>query len=143
MSKKQLYYSDAERMYIVNQMTIEEIASRANSNERTIRRWKEEGNWDTKKTQYLLSKQMFHEELYEFARKLMNGIKEDLENDEKVDTGRMYAFIRMLPMILKVKEYEDISAKKEAQEDKKGLSQDVVELIEQEVLGLKRDKRTE
>jgi len=143
LSKKQLYYSDAERMYIVNQMTIEEIASRANSNERTIRRWKEEGNWDTKKTQYLLSKQMFHEELYEFARKLMNGIKEDLENDEKVDTGRMYAFIRMLPMILKVKEYEDISAKKEAQEDKKGLSQDVVELIEQEVLGLKRDKRTE
>ncbi|MDD3013448.1 MAG: hypothetical protein PHC34_07065 [Candidatus Gastranaerophilales bacterium] len=138
MSKKQLYYSDAERMYIVNQMTIEEIASRANSNERTIRRWKEEGDWDTKKTQYLLSKQMFHEELYEFARKLMNRIKEDLENGEKVDTGRMYAFIRMLPMILKVKEYEDISTKKEAQDDKKGLSQDVVALIEQEVLGLNR-----
>lgn len=139
MSKKHLYYSEAERMYIVNQMTIEEIASRANSNERTIRRWKEEGDWDTKKNQYLLSKQMFHEELYEFARKLMNRIKEDLEIGEKVDTGRMYAFIRMLPMILKVKEYEDISAKKEAQEDKKGLSQDVVALIEQEVLGLRRE----
>jgi uncharacterized protein YjcR len=123
-------------MYVVNQMTIEEIASRSNSNERTVRRWKEEGDWDTKKSQYILSKQMFHEELYEFARKLMSGIKDDLDKGEKVDTGRMYAFIRMLPMILKVKEYEDISAKKENKEDKKGLTQDIVALIEQEVLGL-------
>ena len=136
MTKKHLYYSEAERMYVVNQMTIEEIASRSNSNERTVRRWKEEGDWDTKKSQYILSKQMFHEELYEFARKLMSGIKDDLDKGEKVDTGRMYAFIRMLPMILKVKEYEDISAKKENKEDKKGLTQDIVALIEQEVLGL-------
>lgn len=139
MTKKHLYYSEAERMYVVNQMTIEEIASRANSNERTVRRWKEEGDWDTKKNQYLLSKQMFHEELYEFARKLMSGIKDDLDKGEKVDTGRMYAFIRMLPMILKVKEYEDISAKKDEKSDKKGLTQDIVELIEQEVLGLRRE----
>jgi len=136
LTKKHLYYSEAERMYVVNQMTIEEIASRSNSNERTVRRWKEEGDWDTKKSQYILSKQMFHEELYEFARKLMSGIKDDLDKGEKVDTGRMYAFIRMLPMILKVKEYEDISAKKENKEDKKGLTQDIVALIEQEVLGL-------
>lgn len=139
MTKKHLYYSEAERMYVVNQMTIEEIALRSNSNERTVRRWKEEGDWDTKKSQYILSKQMFHEELYEFARKLMSGIKDDLDKGEKVDTGRMYAFVRMLPMILKVKEYEDISAKKEDKEDKKGLTQDIVAIIEQEVLGLKRE----
>ena len=139
MTKKHLYYSDAERMYVVNLMTIEEIASRANSNERTVRRWKEEGDWDTKKKQYLLSKQLFHEELYEFARKLMNGIKDDLDTGEKVDTGRMYAFIRMLPMILKVKEYEDISAKKENTDEKKGLTQDIISIIEQEVLGIKRE----
>jgi len=126
-------------MYVVNLMTIEEIASRANSNERTVRRWKEEGDWDTKKKQYLLSKQLFHEELYEFARKLMNGIKDDLDTGEKVDTGRMYAFIRMLPMILKVKEYEDISAKKENTDEKKGLTQDIISIIEQEVLGIKRE----
>jgi len=126
-------------MYVVNQMTLEEIASRINSNERTVRKWKTEGDWDTKKSQYLISKQMFHEELYEFARKLMSGIREDLENDKKVDTGRMYAFTRMLPMILKVKEYEDISLKKEKSEDKKGLTQDIVAIIEQEVLGLRRE----
>lgn len=139
MTKKHLYYSEAERMYVVNQMTLEEIASRINSNERTVRKWKTEGDWDTKKSQYLISKQMFHEELYEFARKLMSGIREDLENDKKVDTGRMYAFTRMLPMILKVKEYEDISLKKEKSEDKKGLTQDIVAIIEQEVLGLRRE----
>lgn len=139
MTKKHLYYSDAERMYVVEQMTLDEIASRTQTNERTIRKWKEQGDWDTKKKQYLKSKQMFHEELYDFARKLMKGIKEDIEKGEKVDSGRMYAFTKMLPMIVKVKEYEDIQTKREENADKKALTDDIVAIIEQEVLGIRRE----
>ena len=139
MTKKDTHYSDAERMYIIEQMTLEEIASKTGSNERTIRRWKEEGDWDSKKDRFLDSKQLFHEELYEFARELMNRIKEDLVNGEKVDTGRMYAFIRMLPSIIKVKEYEDVIDKKQIEEGKKGLSPEVIREIEEKILGLRRD----
>lgn len=139
MTKKHLYYSNAERMFVVEQMTLDEIASRTQTNERTIRKWKEEGDWDSKKKLYLKSKQMFHEELYDFARKLMKGIKEDIEKGEKVDSGRMYAFTKMLPMIVKVKEYEDIKTKREDKDDKKGLTDDIVAIIEQEVLGIRRE----
>jgi uncharacterized protein YjcR len=66
--------SNAERLYVVEQMTIEEVALNVGVNERTIRRWKTEHKWDSKKEQYVNSKSMFHEELYNFARKLMTSI---------------------------------------------------------------------
>ena len=130
--------ADAERFYIVDQMTIEEIASKLKVNEKTVRHWKCDGNWDAQKQQYVQSKQMFHEDLYNFARKLMATIEESFEKGEKVDPGRMYAFMKMLPMITKVKEYEDIviiNAAKKA--PKKGISKDVIKLIESEILGLR------
>lgn len=138
MTKKDSHFSDAERMYVVEQMTLEEIASKTDSNERTIRRWKEEGDWDSKRDRFLDSKQLFHEELYEFARELMSRIREDLASGEKVDTGRMYAFLRMLPSIMKVKEYEDVVEKKRAEEGKRGLTPEVVREIEEKILGIKR-----
>ena len=130
--------ADAERFYIVEQMTIEEIAAKLKVNEKTVRNWKCEGNWDAQKQQFVQSKQMFHEDLYNFARKLMATIEESFEKGEKVDPGRMYAFMKMLPMITKVKEYEDIviiNAAKKA--PKKGISKDVIKLIESEILGLR------
>ncbi len=139
MSKKPLFYNEAERLFVIEQMTIDEIASRLNLGSRTVRNWKDQHDWDSKKKNYLKSKQAFHEELYEFARKLMYSIKDDLDNGEKVDAGRMYTFTRMLPLITKIKEYEDVAVKKEKKQENKGLTKDIVELIEQEVLGLKRE----
>jgi hypothetical protein len=139
VTKKDEHYTDAERMYVVEQMTLEEIASKTDSNERTIRRWKEEGEWDGKRDRFLDSKQLFHEELYEFARELMGRIRKDLASGEKVDTGRMYAFLRMLPSIMKVKEYEDVVDQKRAEEGKKGLTPEVVREIEEKVLGIRRE----
>lgn len=130
--------ADAERLYIVEQMTIEEVAEKIKVNEKTVRNWKSEGNWDVQRQKYIQSKQMFHEDLYNFARKLMTSIETAIENGEKVDPGRMFAFTKMLPMITKIKEYEDIAVKKDAKkEPKKGLSKNVIDLIESEILGIK------
>lgn len=140
MSKKEFLFSEAERFYVIEHMTIDEIASRLQLNFKTILAWKAEGNWEEKRLQLIKSKRLFHEELYEFARKLMQSIKEDIQNGEKVDPGRMYAFTRMLPLITKIKEYEDIAAKKEQKQESKGLSEDVIKLIEEQVLGIKQNE---
>jgi hypothetical protein len=140
LSKKPLYHNEAERLYVYEQMTVDEIALRLNLGSRTVRNWKDENSWDIKKKNYIKSKQAFHEELYEFARKLMHSIKEDLDNGEKVDPGRMYAFTRMLPLITKIKEYEDIASRKEQKQDNKGLTEDIVKLIEEEVLGIRTNE---
>ena len=133
--------ADAERFYIIEQMTVEEIAEKLKVNEKTIRIWKSEGNWDLQKLQYVKSKQMFHEDLYNFARKLMATIEDSFEKGERVDPGRMYAFMRMLPMITKIKEYEDIVAKSRTKnETRKGLSKDIIKQIESEILGINPDE---
>lgn len=135
-NKKQYLLAEAERQYIYKFMTIEEIASRLNVHTKTITRWKEQGDWNTKRKEFLKSKQTFHEDLYVFCRKLMNDIMADMENGEKIDPGRMYAFCRIIPMFTKVKSYEDIVNKPEVKEKQKGLSAELIAQIEEEVLGI-------
>lgn len=141
MNNKSLYFNEAERIYVYELASIEETAAKVNVSPRTIAIWKVKGDWDVKRKKYLKSKQAFHEELYDFARKLMHDIKTDLENGVKVDTGRMYAFTRMLPLITKIKEYEDVAAlMKDKPSESKGLTKDIIRTIEEEILGMKSNE---
>lgn len=141
MNSKRHLYPEAERLYIYNYMAVDSIANKLNVNRKTILAWKEEGDWTNRRKEYLKSKQSFHEELYEFARKLMQGISEDMAAGEKIDPGRMYAFCRVLPMFTKVMDYEDATAKKVQKEKPKGLTADIIAQIEEEVLGIQRINR--
>lgn len=134
MAKKQLYFAEAERLYVIEQCTFAEIASRLKVNEKTVRSWKEEGDWDTKRLQYLKSKQSFHEELYTFARLLLKNIREDMEAGKQVDANRLYTLTRMIPQLVKVKDYEEVARKAEGGTDKQPSNEELVELIEKEVL---------
>jgi len=141
LNNKSLYFNEAERIYVYELKSVEETAAKANVCPRTIAKWKIKGDWDVKRKRFLQSKQAFHEELYDFARKIMKEIKTDLENGEKVDTGRMYAFTKMLPLITKIKEYEDIATlMKEKKQESKGLTKEIIRSIEEDILGMKIDE---
>lgn len=136
MAKKALYYEEAERCYVVDQMGLAEISSRLKLSEKTVWNWKEEGGWDTKRRQYLAQKQAFHEELYVFGRKLLASINADMDAGVEVSQGRLYTLGRILPLITKVKDYEEAVKTKEPKEGKAQITPDVIKLIEREVLGL-------
>ena len=93
--------------------------------------------WEKQK--FLKSKQSFHEELFEFARKLMKDIMSDIDAGEKVDSGRMFALCKILPMFVKVKDYEDIVAKRDKKEAPSGLTADIIAKIEEDILGIPRN----
>lgn len=137
MSKQDVLMANAERLYVLEQMTALAVAKKVGVNERTIRRWKNDNQWDIKRKQYLKSKSLFHEELYNLARKLMSSIEFDLDNGEKIDRNRLFAFTKMLPLITKIKEYEDIVSQKESKTESKGITPDFVQLIEEEILGIR------
>ena len=101
-----MYMAEAERLFVQEHFTITEIAARLRLNEKTLRSWKEEGDWDTKKKNFLASRQSFAEELYDFTRTLMKKIKEDLEAGNKIDTGRMYAFTQLCGKLTTIKKFE-------------------------------------
>ncbi|MBF0487545.1 MAG: hypothetical protein HQK98_05230 [Nitrospirae bacterium] len=135
MAKKQLYFEEAERLFVIEQYTIAGIAEKLNLAERTVRLWKDEGKWDDKRLAYLKSKQAFHEELYDFCRLLMLSAKENMANKLKPDQSQMYTLGKLLPYITKVKDYEDAAAKQEPTE-KVGLTADIIKEIESQVLGI-------
>lgn len=135
-SKKDDLLPEAERLFIHEYMPATVIARKLNLNRKTINDWRAKYEWNKKRASFLKSKMNFHEELYEFARKLMDGISADLEAGEKVDPGRMYAFCKVIPMFTKVKDYEDIISKKEKKETPRGLTADTIAQIEEEVLGI-------
>lgn len=115
------------------------IAQRLNVSRGTVIKWKEQNDWANKKREFLKSKQCFHEEMYEFARKLMRGIQEDLENGEKPDQARMFTFCKLIPMFTRVKNYEDLIGEHKEKQTPKGLTPELIAQIEEEVLGITPD----
>jgi len=136
LNNKDYLINDAEHLYVYKLKNIDTIARELKLNRKTVMNWKEQFDWDTRRRQYTQSKIAFHEELYEFARKVMKDITIDMESGEKVDPGRFYAFCRLLPMFGKVKSYEDVIAMSKAKPVKKGLTAEMVARIEEEILGI-------
>lgn len=138
MSKKGLYYSEAERLYAEDQMTINEIASKLNIAVRTVNYWKKDKGWDSKREKFLNGKRTFHEQLYDFSRTLMDSIEKDIKSGERLDAGRLYTFTKMLPLITKIKDYEDTINKMRQSKQSKTLSPEIIRQIEEEILGIHR-----
>ena len=138
LNSKEYLVSEAERLYVYELNTVDEISSKLKISTKTVSRWKEKYDWEHKKKSFLHSKQSFHQEMYEFARKLLDCIKEDFESGEKVDTGRLYAFNKIIPMFTKVKDYEDIVTLKDKPKKQKGLTPEIIAEIEEEILGIKQ-----
>ena len=63
MVKNEIILANAERFYVLDRMTVKEVAEQIGVNERTVRRWKKEHNWDVKKDQYYSTTSLFHKEM--------------------------------------------------------------------------------
>lgn len=51
--KKDKYYAIAENMYVEKFITVAEIARRIGVHERTIKRWKKDGDWSAKRKDFI------------------------------------------------------------------------------------------
>ena len=142
MNNKEIV-NTAENLYVYKLNTMEEIGAKLGISPKTASRWNVKYGWSKKRADFLKSKQCFHEELYELARKLMKDIVSDIDSGEKIDTGRMYSFCKILPMFLKVKDYEDVAGKSKKKETPKGLTPDIIAQIEADILGIKTPEQTE
>lgn len=99
MTKKDLYCDEVDRLYIQENLNLDEIAAKLNVSIRTLRYWKAGSNWDEKRKDYSKSKQSFQEELYGFLEELIHSIKKNIQNGEKIEPAKINAFIRIFPLI--------------------------------------------
>ena len=59
LSNKRYLLNEAERLYIYELNSIEEIARKVNISTKTVSRWKEQFDWDHKKRMFLKSSRMY------------------------------------------------------------------------------------
>lgn len=105
--KKHVLAETAIKLYTEKFMTLESIAKQLNVNERTLRRWKAADNWESKRLEYIKSKTTFHEDLYNFGRTLLEAIRTDISNGERVEASRLHTVTKIMTLLKNVKTYED------------------------------------
>jgi len=127
--------TQAEHMYIYNKKSLTEIGMELGLSRRILFYWKKEYNWDKKRFDAEHNKDKFSEELLEFARKMMNKISADIDNNQKTPPPEIYSLINILKNIPLVKQYTE-SLQSEQKTEKKGLTPDIVRQIEREILGM-------
>lgn len=133
--KRSIYFDQAERLYVVDQLSLVDIAERLPISVRTLSTWSREGDWRAKRAKYLEERKTFHEELYEFGRELLRKIKVDLAANKEVSANQLYTLKSLLPQISRVKAYEDL--RKQADENQQGdVSEDeLLAIIRRELVG--------
>ena len=127
--------TQAEHMYIYDKKSLSEIGMELGLSRRILFYWKKEYNWDKKRFDAEHTKYQFSEELLEFARKMMNKISADIDNNQKTPPPEIYSLINILKNIPLVKQYTE-SLQSEQKTEKKGLTPDIVRQIEREILGM-------
>ncbi len=127
--------TQAEHMYIYDKKSLAEIGMQLGLSRRILFYWKKEYNWDKKRFDAEHNKDRFSEELLEFARKIMNKISADIDNNQKTPPPEMYSLINILKNIPLVKQYTE-SLKPEQKPEKKGLTPEFIRQIERDILGM-------
>jgi len=134
MSKKQAYYAIAEKMFIEEHKPLSGIAQLLGITEKTLRDWKNEGNWEEKKVQLIRCQQSCHSELYKLVEKLTIKMSEDLAAGEKLDGSTLYFLKGMIDKLPKLKAYEDSVTVK--QQESKVSAEDLVSKVN-DILGVR------
>lgn len=104
--KRDKYYDKAEKMYVEQFITEVGVAKRLGISDRTIRRWKADGNWGEKRKKYLTKQKFTNYDMYQLVRKMLDDFNEDVTNNQQIDTSRLYKFINLTEEMLKPKAKE-------------------------------------
>ena len=95
----------AEHMYVYERKSVAEIGVQLELSRRILLYWKKKYNWDKKRFEVDYEKENFSKELLEFARKIMNKISNDIDNNQKTPPPEIYSLINILKNIPLVNQY--------------------------------------
>ena len=126
----------AEHMYIYDRKSLVEIGAQLGLSRRILFYWKKKYNWDRKRFEMDYEKENFSKELLEFARKIMNKISNDIDNNQKTPPPEIYSLINILKNIPIVNQYTNSMKIDKKPKQKEFLSEENLKMIEREFLGI-------
>ena len=101
--KRDKYYDIAETMYVEQFITEVGIAKRLGISDRTVRRWKADGNWGEKRKEFLKKQTLTNYDMYELVRQMLDDFNEDLANNQQIDSSRLNKFLNITEEMVKPK----------------------------------------
>ncbi len=101
--KKNKYFDKAEKMYVEQFITEVGVAKRLGISDRTVRRWKTEGNWGEKRKEYLNKQTLTNYDMYQLVRKMLDDFNEDVANKQQIDVSRLNKFLNITEEMVKPK----------------------------------------
>lgn len=130
--------TQAGHMYIYDKKSLAEIGMELGLSRRILFYWKKEYKWDEKRFKVEYTKYRFNGELLDFARKMMDKISADIDNNQKTPPPEIYSLINILKNIPLVKQYTDsLQPEQTPKQNPTGcLTPDIVRQIEREILGM-------
>ena len=126
----------AEHMYVYDRKSLAEIGTQLGLSRRILFYWKKKYNWDKKHFEMDYEKENFSKELLEFARKIMNKISNDIDNNQKTPPPEIYSLINILKNIPLVNQYANSIKIDKKPKQKEFLSEENLKFIEREFLGI-------
>lgn len=101
--KKNKYFDKAEKMYVEQFITEVGISKRIGISDRTVRRWKADGNWGEKRKEYLNKQTLTNYDMYQLVRQMLDDFNEDLANNQQIDVSRLNKFLNITEEMVKPK----------------------------------------
>lgn len=101
--KKNKYFDKAEKKYVEQFITEVGIAKRLGISDRTVRRWKVDGNWGEKRKEYLNKQTLTNYDMYQLVRQMLDDFNEDLANNQQIDISRLNKFLNITEEMVKPK----------------------------------------
>lgn len=99
--KRDKFFDIAEKMYVEQFITEEEIARRIGVCDRTIRRWKALGDWGIKRDGFLKANTISKDAMYVLAKRMIDDFLYETNNNLFVDPSRINIFINLTNEVIK------------------------------------------
>lgn len=131
---KMKYYKQAEQMYVYEKQPFDAIGTKLNISRKTLFYWKKKYEWDRKRFKAERNQENFSSELFEFAKKLMQKISADIDNDRQTPQSEIYSLMNILKNLPQVK--QQITEPKQKSNKKEYLPEDIVKIVERDILGM-------
>lgn len=149
MGKKAALFEEAKRLYVQEGKTLAAISEQLQVSQQSLVKWKQEGEWETWRTQYVRSEEHFDGVLNELKKKLAMKALEDPQPQNIYALCRIVAVLRPSAAVelRKIEEEEKNKASLEKKERTlketleegfgvKGLSEETAEEIRKKILGI-------
>ncbi len=136
---KMKYYKQAEKMYIYDKIPLEDIGGKLNISRRTLFYWKKKYEWDRKRFDTERNQAIFNAGLFDFARKLMQKISTDIDNNRHTPQSEIYSLMNILKNLTPIKQNKIAKQKVNTLKPTKQLTPETIEQIKRNILGINID----